>query len=214
MITNPGSVLFVWQLAEQPRGTDEYKKKKDRSNHVIGRFEGINLAIPLYPQVKFMNVNQQLITRFYTAFQQLDYKTMQDCYHEDAVFFDPVFQDLNAYEVRNMWEMLCRQSKDLSLQFSEVEADGEYGTCRWVARYSFSRSGRKVVNSVKAHFKFDEGKIIEHSDDFDLWKWSRQALGISGWLFGWSEFFQKRIRASAQNKLLAYLNSKSSVMPA
>ena len=161
-----------------------------------------------------MNVNQQLITRFYTAFQQLDYKTMQDCYQDDAVFFDPVFQDLNAYEVRNMWEMLCRRSKDLSVQFSEVEADDEYGTCRWVARYSFSKSGKKVVNRTKAHFRFHEGKIIEHSDDFDLWKWSRQALGISGWLFGWTAFFQKRIRASAQNKLLAYLNSKTSVMPA
>ena len=161
-----------------------------------------------------MNLNQQLITRFYTAFQQLDFKTMQECYHDDAVFFDPVFQDLNAYEVRNMWEMLCRQSKDLSLQFSEVEADDEYGTCKWVASYSFSRSGNKVINRIKAYFKFHEGKIVEHTDDFDLWKWSRQALGVSGWLFGWTEFFQKKIRASAQNKLLHFLESKSSAMPA
>jgi ketosteroid isomerase-like protein len=164
--------------------------------------------------MKFMNLNQQLITRFYTAFQQLDYKTMQDCYHDDAVFVDPVFQDLNAYEVRNMWEMLCRQSKDLSLEFSEVEADDEYGTCKWVATYSFARSGNKVINRIKAHFKFHEGKIVEHTDDFDLWKWSRQALGISGWLFGWSEFFQKKIRASAQDKLLRFLESKSSAIPA
>jgi hypothetical protein len=113
-----------------------------------------------------------------------------------------------------MWEMLCKQSKDLSLQFSEVQADEEYGTCKWTATYTFSRSGRKVINRIKAYFKFHEGKIVEHTDDFDLWTWSRQALGLPGWLFGWSEFFQKKIRASAQNKLLDYLNRKSASMPA
>jgi ketosteroid isomerase-like protein len=161
-----------------------------------------------------MNVNQQLINRFYTAFQQLDHATMQDCYHDEAVFFDPVFQDLNAYEVRQMWEMLCKQSKDLSLQFSEVQADDEYGTCKWTATYTFSKSRRKVVNKIKAHFKFHEGKIVEHTDDFDLRNWSRQALGLPGWLFGWSEFFQRKIRASAQDKLLDYLNKKSAGVPA
>jgi ketosteroid isomerase-like protein len=155
-----------------------------------------------------MNANEQLINRFYTAFQQLDYTTMQDCYHDEGVFFDPVFQDLNAYEARHMWEMLCKQSKDLSLQFSEVKADEEYGTCKWTASYTFSRSGRKVVNRIKAYFKFHEGKIVEHTDDFDLWIWSRQALGLPGWLFGWSEFFQRKIRSSAQDKLLDYLNKK------
>jgi ketosteroid isomerase-like protein len=156
-----------------------------------------------------MNVNQQLVVRFYTAFQQLDYKTMQNCYHENAVFFDPVFQDLNAYELRNMWEMLCRQAKDFNLKFSDVHADDEYGGCKWTATYTFSRTNRKVINQVKSYFKFHEGKIVEHTDDFDLWKWSRQALGIKGWVLGWSEFLQKRVRTSAQDKLLEYLNKKS-----
>ena len=57
--------------------------------------------------------------------------------------------------------------------------------------------------------RFRDGKIIEHTDDFDLWKWSRQALGIKGWLLGWSEFVQKKIRNSAQDSLLAFLNAQS-----
>src|SRR5687768_15564259 len=157
-----------------------------------------------------MNVNQQLLTRFYTAFAKLDYKTMQACYHDDAVFFDPVFQDLNAYEVRNMWEMLCRQAKDFSLSYSEISADEEYGSCKWTAIYRFSRTGNKVINQIKAHFRFRDGKIIEHTDDFDLWKWSRQALGLTGWILGWSELIQKKIRNKAQDNLLAFLNAKAS----
>jgi ketosteroid isomerase-like protein len=156
-----------------------------------------------------MNDNETLIQRFYEAFNKLDYKTMQECYHDDAVFFDPVFQDLNAYEVRNMWEMLCRQAKNFSLTYSEVKADEAYGTCRWTARYTFSRSGRRVVNKIRAHFRFRDGRIIEHTDDFDLWTWSRQALGLTGWVLGWSEMVQKKIRNTAQDSLLAFLNAKT-----
>ena len=156
-----------------------------------------------------MNENERLIHRFYEAFSKLDYHTMQECYHDEAVFFDPVFQDLNAYEVRNMWEMLCRQAKNFSLTFADVHADEEYGGCRWTATYTFSRSGRRVVNKIRAHFRFRDQKIIEHTDDFDLWKWSRQALGITGWVLGWSELVQRKIRNTAQDNLLAFLNAKA-----
>lgn len=139
-----------------------------------------------------MNGNRQLIKHFYTAFNQLDYLSMQQCYHDDAVFFDPVFEDLNAAEARAMWEMLCQNAKGFSLQFFDVEADDEYGTCKWVANYTFSQTGNKVNNKIKAHFKFHEGKIVEHTDDFDLWRWSRQALGLPGWMLGWSAFMQKK----------------------
>jgi ketosteroid isomerase-like protein len=155
-----------------------------------------------------MNENQQLITRFYSALQQTDYKTMQECYHEEAIFFDPVFEDLNAAEVRAMWEMLCRNAREFTVQFSNVEADHEYGTCKWVARYTFSQTGKKVTNKIKAYFKFHEGKIVEHTDNFDLWKWSRQALGLPGWLLGWSPVLQKKIQQRAQDNLATFMQSK------
>lgn len=161
--------------------------------------------------MKIMNENQQLVTRFYAAFQRRDYKAMQECYHDEAVFYDPVFEDLNAAEVKDMWEMLCKGAKDFSLEYSEIKADEEYGTCKWVAQYTFSQSGRKVVNQIKAHFKFYEGKIVEHTDDFDLWKWSRQALGLPGWVLGWSAFLQNKIRKKAQDSLAKYMSSKSAV---
>jgi len=39
-----------------------------------------------------------LLNRFYSAFQQLDYKTMQDCYSDNVIFNDPVFGLLEGNE--------------------------------------------------------------------------------------------------------------------
>ena len=51
--------------------------------------------------------NEQIIRRFYSAFQRLDYKTMQECYSDDIIFFDTVFGLLKGEEVKAMCEMLC-----------------------------------------------------------------------------------------------------------
>lgn len=157
-----------------------------------------------------MTENERLIEKFYTAFKQLDYKTMQDCYADDAVFSDPAFGTLNGNEVRVMWEMLCKQAKDFSLNFSNIKAlDEEYNTCNWTATYNFSKTGRKVVNNITAHIRIQNGKITEHTDNFDLWKWSRQALGVPGLLLGWTPMIQNKIRFNARMSLQRFMNSTS-----
>ena len=153
-----------------------------------------------------MNINEQLIHTFYTAFSKLDYKTMQDCYKDEAIFNDPVFGILHGEQIKKMWKMLCTNARDFSLQYSNAEAGREYGTCRWTARYTFSKTGKKVVNNVKAHMRFADGKITEHTDEFDLYKWSRQAFGLQGWFLGWSGFMKNKIRHQALKSLLKMLN--------
>lgn len=153
-----------------------------------------------------MNGNEQLIQKFYTAFSHLDYATMQQCYSTEAIFNDAVFGILQGPEVGAMWEMLCRNAKDFSLQFSDVQLlDEEYGTCRWVASYTFSKTGRRVINHVKAHLRIQDGVITEHTDQFDFWKWSRQALGLSGLLLGWTGYLQNKVRANARKSLEKFI---------
>ena len=156
-----------------------------------------------------MSPNQQLIQKFYTAFQQLDYKTMQDCYADDAVFSDPAFGTLKGNQVKAMWEMLCKQAKGFSLTFSNIQSvDEEYCTCNWIAHYTFSKTGRKVVNNITAHIRIQDGKITEHTDTFDLWKWSNQALGLPGILFGWTPMIQNKIRSKARKSLEKYMGAE------
>lgn len=159
---------------------------------------------------QFMNENKQLIERFYTAFQQLDYKTMQDCYSANPIFNDPVFGILQGEEVGIMWEILCKRARDFSLEYSNIELlDEEYATCHWVATYTFSKTGRKVVNRIKAYMRIQDGKITEHTDKFDFWKWSRQALGIPGLLFGWSPYIQNKVHNNARKGIEKILYEKS-----
>ena len=158
-----------------------------------------------------MQTNADIITKFYTAFQQLDYKTMNSCYSDDIVFNDPAFGILRGYEAKAMWEMLCRNAKDFSLTFSNIQIlDNEYATCNWIATYTFSKTGRKVVNNIKAHMMLKDGKIIEHSDAFKLSKWAAQALGFKGVLLGWTGFMKRKIQQNARKNLIAFIEGKSS----
>lgn len=153
-----------------------------------------------------MNNNEELIQAFYAAFAKLDHETMNSCYSEDPIFNDPVFGVLQGDEVRAMWEMLCKNAKDFSLVTEKIEVDGEYGICNWTAKYTFSKTGKKVVNHVKAHMRIENGKITEHTDEFDLYKWSRQALGMPGILLGWSGYLKNKIRHDAKSKLYKFMN--------
>jgi ketosteroid isomerase-like protein len=157
-----------------------------------------------------MNSNKQIVEQFYTAFQQLDYRSMQACYSDDIVFSDPVFLLLRGSEAKCMWEMLCKNARDFSLSYSDIELiDHEYATCSWTATYTFSRTGRRVVNNIKAFMRFKGGKIIEHSDGFRLSTWAAQALGWKGVLFGWTGFMRRGIQKNARRNLAYFMQSKN-----
>ncbi len=155
-----------------------------------------------------MHPNEKLLTSFYTAFQNRDYQTMQQCYSDRAVFNDEVFQNLNAEQVRAMWEMLIKRGKDLRVEFSGISADATGGSASWTAWYTFSQTGRQVVNRITARFEFEDGKIIRHTDSFSFYAWSRQALGAPGWLLGWSPFLKAKVRNSAMKSLTMFMEKR------
>jgi ketosteroid isomerase-like protein len=152
-----------------------------------------------------MHPNQQLITAFYEAFQRKDVATMQACYADDATFSDEAFLTLNAAQTRAMWEMLIRRGKDLTLTFSDVEANDTTGSAHWTATYTFSQTKRRVVNNIRASFVFANGKISRHTDRFDFHRWASQALGLPGLLLGWTGFLRKKVQQTALGSLNKYM---------
>lgn len=151
------------------------------------------------------DAHRALIERFYTAFSKRDAEGMVACYHPQASFSDPAFVDLDARELAGMWRMLVERGKDLRLEFSAVQAEGEGGSAHWEAWYTFSATGRKVHNVIDAEFRFADDLIIEHRDRFDFHRWARQALGPAGLLLGWTSMLQNKVRAQARAGLEAYL---------
>ena len=156
-----------------------------------------------------MNQNSQLIHAFYTAFQNWDYKTMQNCYSNHAVFNDEVFKNLDAEQVKSMWEMLLKKGKDLKLEFKNIQADDLKGSAEWVASYTFSATQRKVVNHIHAEFELENGKIIKHTDHFNFYKWASQALGFKGALLGWTNFLKKKVQQTALKNLEDFRKNRS-----
>ncbi|WP_438464772.1 nuclear transport factor 2 family protein [Marinomonas sp. PE14-40] len=149
--------------------------------------------------------NKQVLTTFYEAFQKLDFQTMASCYHKDAEFRDEVF-DLKGEEINAMWHMLCKKATSFNLTFSFEESNSHL-TVTWQANYLFSQTGRPVENKITANFEFKDGKIIKHRDSFDFWRWSRQALGLPGYLMGWSPFLRTKVRKMANQNLTKFIKA-------
>lgn len=154
------------------------------------------------------DANRAVITEFYQAFQRLDAEAMSACYSEDVLFSDPAFGELRGRDAADMWRMLTSRAKDFSLTFDSVQADERSGSAHWVARYLFSQAGNTVVNDIQARFILRDGKICEHHDTFDLWRWSRQALGVKGLLLGWTPLVGNAVRKQALKGLRAFQASR------
>jgi ketosteroid isomerase-like protein len=153
--------------------------------------------------------NAQLLERFYEAFDRHDGDAMAACYAPSARFSDPVFGHLQDEEPGAMWRMLTARADDLRVELVEHEADDASGSAHWLADYTFSQTGRKVHNDVRARFHFADGLIAQHHDSFSFYGWARQALGPSGALLGWTPIVQGSVRRRARASLDEFMGRSS-----
>jgi ketosteroid isomerase-like protein len=152
-----------------------------------------------------MPTTTKLIEEFYEAFDRRDGDRMAACYAPGARFSDPVFPGLQGEEPGAMWRMLTGQAKDLRVELLGHEADDDRGSARWRAHYTFSQTGRRVVNEVRAEFRFADGLIAEHTDSFGFHRWAWQALGPPGLLLGWTPVLRAATRRRARASLDAFM---------
>ena len=147
----------------------------------------------------------ETIERFYEAFSRRDWRTMGACYSPSVHFSDEAF-DLQGQDATHMWHMLCERGTDLVVKWRDVreQPDGTVAA-HWDAWYTFSTTRRKVHNSVDASFTFGaDGLVVRHVDRFGFWRWARQALGVPGFLLGWTPFLRGKVRRAAAQGLAAF----------
>ncbi len=155
--------------------------------------------------------NSEIITSFYDAFARGDYKKMSSYYHDDLIFEDPAFGKLNKEKASLMWQMLLsRKGSSPKINYSDVVANDSSGQVKWVAKYLYGPKKRLVINHIKASFKFENGLIIKHTDEFNLHRWSGQALGPVGYMLGWTSFMKNKIQKMANHRLEDYIKKQSS----
>jgi ketosteroid isomerase-like protein len=149
-----------------------------------------------------VNPHESLIREFYARFAARDAEGMARCYHSDIAFSDPVFPMLRGGEAGDMWRMLLARASDLEVTLDEASsADADSGVAAWTARYTFTRTGRPVVNRVQAQFGFRDGLIVRHFDNFSFWRWASQALGPTGAALGWFAPLKWKVRKDAAKSL-------------
>lgn len=141
---------------------------------------------------------------FYSAFAQRDAERMASLYHPEATFHDAVFGTLNAAEAGDMWRMLLGRTPDMTVSSVLLGTEGQTAQVRWDAHYPFSQTGRRVHNVVHARLTVEHGLIIRHTDRFNFWVWSRQALGLPGLLLGWTPALHRKISQTALAGLKAF----------
>lgn len=160
-----------------------------------------------------MKPNEQIIEEFYSGFADANSTTMNSCYHAEITFKDPVFGVLEGKDVTDMWEMLIEKSQgELKIRFSNVKAVDSKGSAEWKAYYLFSSTNRQVKNVVHAEFEFKDGLIYRHIDSFNLYNWSKQALGLKGLLLGWTPFFKRKVQQNALESLRSFQRKKEKEM--
>ncbi len=157
--------------------------------------------------------NRELIERFYAAFDRCDGAAMSACYAPGAHFCDPAFGDLKGNEIGAMWRMLTGRATDLQIELREHDATEDTGSAHWIARYTFS-TGRSVVNDIRAQFRFANGLIVDHVDDFDFRNWAKQALGPSGHLVALLPPLRAKAHAQARGQLDEFSRSERDEGPA
>jgi ketosteroid isomerase-like protein len=152
-----------------------------------------------------------VVERFYEAFARRDAEGMAACYHPQATFEDPAFGPLDRAATCAMWAMLMGRSTDLTVTHQVQGETGSGVTAHWEARYTFTRTGRPVLNRVTATFTLENGLIRTHLDQFSFWAWARQAFGPVGLLLGWTPWFHAKVQAEALRALAVYRAKTSGV---
>lgn len=153
-------------------------------------------------------MSRDLANSFYSAFAAGDGEMMASLYRPDSVFEDPAFGILNGTDAGDMWRMLCSGATDLTLSHTIKTSTDDTVVTNWIAEYTFGASKRPVRNDVTATMKFQDGKIVDHRDQFDFWKWSSQALGTPGRLLGWSPFLKAKVQKTTAARLAKFQSRK------
>jgi ketosteroid isomerase-like protein len=146
---------------------------------------------------------------FYQAMNNRDSLTMNTLYAPNATFSDPVFPKLAGNDIQTMWSMLMRGAQNFTLQHEILHADESSVRVKWIATYTFSQTGRRVVNEVETQMTFANGKIVKQNDHFNFHLWARQALGLPGLLFGWTTWFQRAVQGKTRAKIEKFGQSRA-----
>lgn len=155
---------------------------------------------------------------FFDALARLDAYALAQCYAPSARFEDAAWSLQGTEAIAAMWEMICDDTRRLGADVWRLECLRIRGTrhrCKvdWRLSHRDPATGRLIHQRMESRFLLTrDGRIDFHENRFSLWRWSRQARGLSGWLLGWTPIMRQRVRHDAAQRLDRYLEGRSSLV--
>ncbi len=176
------------------------------------------------------HLTSQTLYRYFTALVARDTQGMQNCYAHGVRFEDPIFNLNGDREIMAMWALLFgpgrlptdRTNKGQggltntwAVDFHTVKTLQNHGSVRWEVTFRYAPTGRIVHNSVYSQFHFDDdGLILSQRDNFDFWRWARQAHGFLGMMLGWTPLMWDHAREQAEVSLQEVLTEQAALAAA
>ncbi|RKR82268.1 SnoaL-like protein [Mucilaginibacter gracilis] len=155
-----------------------------------------------------MYSNEKLILDFYDNLRKGDVKKIGNFYAKNATFRDPIFISLNASQASAMWAMVVKE-KDFQIDIKKIDISDRFLTADCTLIWT-CENGKKVLNDITSRFAFNtDGKILLHSNHFDVYKLVKQTTGTIGVLFGWTKVLRNRTRRLAAEKLNYFMKEQN-----
>ncbi|PVF96937.1 hypothetical protein CPB86DRAFT_786428 [Serendipita vermifera] len=148
---------------------------------------------------------KELVERYLSAYKSLDLKAMEECMDPEFTFSDPAFPLLDAKHAKAMFSMFIngRDTNKMEIEYQDIAKSSEdlKYTATYTVRYLFN--GRPVTNVIRPTFTISPSSnlFVSQVDDFPFYPWARQALGLSGWLLGWTGYLQSKVQETAAAKV-------------
>ena len=126
---------------------------------------------------------------------------MNSLYHKEAFFEDPAFGRINVARASMMWTMLTTSKNLDAIDYEILASSEEEVRVFWQAYYRFGPKERPVHNKIISTLRFKDGLIVDHKDEFSLYRWAIQALGGMAYLMAWTPYFKKKLQQETNKRL-------------
>jgi hypothetical protein len=104
-----------------------------------------------------------------SAEEPADFSLIEQYYHPDVRFQDPIQKVVGRDAFVEMSERLVRRCKELRSKANDVAQTGDVIFIQWTMEMRFGSAPLSIIEGV-TRLRLDEhARVIEHRDYFDLW---------------------------------------------
>ena len=133
-------------------------------------------------------MTQEVVDEFKERFKNLlvtDLSRLDEIYHNDVVFRDPVHEIRGLVGLEDYFYSLCIDLKECRFEFLDEVVDDHAAYIKWVMHFEHPKLGKRII-TVRGVSHLQVGdKITFHEDCYDMGAMIYEQLPVIGGLTRW-----------------------------